>query len=66
MLMPGIFSFTYIDRSFLTLFRFDGWILKPIDFSRLDFMLRGINTPDLKRQALYLPGHWERGGWFLL
>lgn len=52
--------FDYID------YGFDGWILKPIDFGRLDFLLRGINELELKREALYLPGHWERGGWFLL
>lgn len=52
--------FDYID------YGFDGWILKPIDFGRLDILLRGINDPELKREVLYLPGHWERGGWFLL
>ncbi|KAK6582324.1 hypothetical protein PZA11_004732 [Diplocarpon coronariae] len=43
---------------------FDAWILKPIDFSRLDFLLRGITYTDLKRDVMYVPGHWERGGWF--
>ncbi len=44
---------------------FDAWILKPIDFGRLDFLLQGIRYPELKRRALYTPGYWERGGWFL-
>ncbi|PQE27303.1 hypothetical protein CJF32_00000274 [Rutstroemia sp. NJR-2017a WRK4] len=44
---------------------FDGWILKPIDFSRLDFLLQGLKNPQLKHQALYVPGRWESGGWFL-
>ncbi|TVY37494.1 Cyanobacterial phytochrome B [Lachnellula subtilissima] len=44
---------------------FDGWILKPIDFKRLDFLLQGINTRHLRYNALYTPGAWEQGGWFL-
>ncbi|EDN97971.1 hypothetical protein SS1G_12828 [Sclerotinia sclerotiorum 1980 UF-70] len=44
---------------------FDGWILKPINFTRLDFLLRGLSNPQLKQQALYIPGMWEQGGWFL-
>jgi CheY-like chemotaxis protein len=44
---------------------FDAWILKPIDFARLDFLLRGVKTPGLRRKALYMPGMWARGGWFL-
>jgi CheY-like chemotaxis protein len=43
---------------------FDAWILKPIDFPRLDFLLRGVKTPGLRRKALYMPGMWARGGWF--
>ncbi|PBP27083.1 sensor histidine kinase/response regulator, partial [Diplocarpon rosae] len=43
---------------------FDGWILKPINFSRLDFLLQGITFTDLKRDVIYVPGHWEKGGWF--
>lgn len=45
--------------------RFDAWILKPIDFGRLDFLLQGIKSLELKMQALYVPGYWERGGWFM-
>ncbi|KAI9051071.1 hypothetical protein LZ554_005179 [Drepanopeziza brunnea f. sp. 'monogermtubi'] len=43
---------------------FDAWILKPIDFQRLDLLLRGIIYPDLRREATYIPGQWEKGGWF--
>jgi DNA-binding response OmpR family regulator len=43
---------------------FDGWILKPIDFSRLDFLMRGIKDEELKK-AQYSSGTWEQGGWFL-
>ncbi|KAH7383617.1 PHY2, histidine kinase-group VIII protein [Cadophora sp. MPI-SDFR-AT-0126] len=44
---------------------FDAWILKPIDFGRLDFILKGIKYSELKREALYAPGNWEGGGWFI-
>ncbi|KAE8453730.1 hypothetical protein EG329_009241 [Mollisiaceae sp. DMI_Dod_QoI] len=44
---------------------FDAWVLKPIDFRRLDFLLQGIKSLELKMQALYAPGQWEKGGWFL-
>jgi CheY-like chemotaxis protein len=54
------------DRFDYISYGFDGWILKPIDFQRLDFLLQGINAPGLKREALYQPGRWEQGGWFLL
>ena len=49
---------TYIDAGF------DGWILKPISFSRLAELLAGIVDPHVRRAALYQPGEWERGGWF--
>jgi len=52
--------FNYIQSGF------DGWILKPIDFGRLDFLMKGIKEPNRRREALYSPGNWERGGWFLL
>ncbi|XMA11322.1 hypothetical protein WAI453_004113 [Rhynchosporium graminicola] len=44
---------------------FDAWILKPIDFSRLDFILKGIQYSDLRREAVYAPGKWKEGGWFI-
>jgi len=51
--------FDYIESGF------DAWILKPIDFSRLDFLLQGIKKPEIRQLALYVPGKWEMGGWFL-
>ncbi|KAE9377288.1 hypothetical protein N431DRAFT_555517 [Stipitochalara longipes BDJ] len=44
---------------------FDAWLLKPIDVQRLSLLLKGVKTPELRRDALYTPGYWERGGWFL-
>ncbi|CAJ2504703.1 Uu.00g120970.m01.CDS01 [Anthostomella pinea] len=43
---------------------FDGWILKPIDFKRLNVLLEGITKDDVREQCLYETGEWERGGWF--
>lgn len=49
---------TYIDAGF------DGWILKPIDIKRLHTLLYGITDDDTRNSCLYVPGDWERGGWF--
>ncbi|KAJ9605317.1 hypothetical protein H2200_009974 [Cladophialophora chaetospira] len=43
---------------------FDGWILKPVDFKRVDILLKGIVDNEARNECLYEPGKWERGGWF--
>lgn len=43
---------------------FDGWILKPVDFKRLEHLLFGIIDDEARDDAVYLPGQWEKGGWF--
>ncbi|KAB5566609.1 hypothetical protein GE09DRAFT_1273380 [Coniochaeta sp. 2T2.1] len=43
---------------------FDGWILKPIEFERLKTLLAGVVDNEVKDKELYVPGHWEKGGWF--
>jgi light-regulated signal transduction histidine kinase (bacteriophytochrome)/CheY-like chemotaxis protein len=43
---------------------FDGWVLKPIDFKRLNELLSGIYNHKTRVSCLYTPGQWERGGWF--
>lgn len=43
---------------------FDGWIMKPIDFKRLNVLLAGIVEDSTRKECLYKPGHWEAGGWF--
>jgi CheY-like chemotaxis protein len=50
---------TYVDAGF------DGWILKPIDFKRLNTLLAGISDEEVRKSCLYEPGQWERGGWFV-
>lgn len=49
---------SYIDAGF------DGWVLKPIDFKRLNVLLKGIVDDKVRESCLYQPGKWERGGWF--
>lgn len=44
---------------------FDAWILKPVDFKRLQVLMDGIMHPNVRKSAAYQPGEWERGGWFL-
>ncbi|CAD6500859.1 BgTH12-06564 [Blumeria graminis f. sp. triticale] len=43
----------------------DGWILKPIDFQRLDVVLQGLSDPKMRHEALFVPGQLKKGGWFL-
>lgn len=43
---------------------FDGWIMKPILFDRLQHIMTGVGELDARRQDLHEPGYWERGGWF--
>lgn len=43
---------------------FDGWILKPIDFKRLEHLLIGIIDDKARDDSVYVTGAWERGGWF--
>jgi len=49
---------TYINAGF------DAWILKPIDFKRLNVLLTGIVDEEVRNGCLYEQGQWERGGWF--
>lgn len=51
------------DRFALIQNGFDGWIVKPVDFKRLDLMMQGLRDKDMKREGLYVPGT-EMGGWF--
>ena len=48
----------YIDAGF------DGWILKPISFSRLSEIMKGATDGSTRTANLYQPGNWEHGGWF--
>ena len=44
---------------------FDGWVLKPIDFPRLQKLLKGVVDRLTRESCLYVNGQWEQGGWFL-
>lgn len=43
---------------------FDGWILKPVDFKRVNELLKGIVNDETRNSCLYEQGQWEQGGWF--
>lgn len=47
----------YIDAGF------DGWVMKPIDFTSLTKILAGIHDPEA-RESLAEARDWEKGGWF--
>ena len=50
---------TYIDAGF------DGWVMKPINFARLNVLLSGLVDMDARKSSTYRPGEWENGGWFI-
>lgn len=52
------------ERDFYADIGFDGWILKPISFDRLRHIMAGVTDPVKRKEDLYQPGSWERGGWF--
>lgn len=41
----------------------DGWILKPVDFKRLNELFLGMFERRRRKKDVYTPGAWERGGW---
>jgi CheY-like chemotaxis protein len=43
---------------------FNGWILKPIDFKRLENILAAVKDEALKDDMVYGEGNWDKGGWF--
>jgi CheY-like chemotaxis protein len=43
---------------------FDGWILKRIDFKRLEAILIAIEDEETRGILLYGNGNWDKGGWF--
>ena len=42
----------------------DGWIMKPIDSTRLELLLRGVSDQNVREMCTYKPGQWDIGGWF--
>lgn len=44
---------------------FDGYVMKPIPFARLNFFFKGLKDPVARAEATYTPDReWEHGGWF--
>jgi len=55
-----------VQREYMESLDMDGWILKPIDFKRMNVILKGITNPECRRQEAWEPGFsWESGGWLL-
>jgi len=52
------------ERDFYIDVGFDGWILKPIAFDRLRQIMAGVADPVARKENVYTPNSWERGGWF--
>lgn len=48
----------YIDTGF------DGYIVKPIDFKRVNAILTALKADNERAALTYTPGNWEHGGWF--
>ncbi|KAE8151361.1 hypothetical protein BDV25DRAFT_152680 [Aspergillus avenaceus] len=57
-------SSTERDRQVYIDCGFDGWIMKPVDFGRIGYLLDGVYRDELRSQFVYRPGMWEEGGWF--
>lgn len=43
---------------------FDGWILKPIDFTRLEMIIAAVMDEEIRKELLYGRTLWGLGGWF--
>jgi hypothetical protein len=43
---------------------FDGWILKPINFTRLEAIIAAIQDENTRKALVYPTSKWEEGGWF--
>ncbi len=43
---------------------FSGWILKPIDFTRLEAIIAAIQDEKIRRSLIYPISTWAEGGWF--
>ena len=55
-----------VQREYMESLGMDGWMLKPIDFKRMNGILKGITNPERRRQEAWEPGFsWESGGWLL-
>lgn len=51
------------ERHRLTLSGMDGWILKPIDYKRLNVILKGVTDLSQRASNMYPACGWDQGGW---
>jgi CheY-like chemotaxis protein len=42
---------------------FDGWLLKPLDFTRVRDLFKALEDPEKRKSEVYRQGQWERGGY---
>ncbi|KAI9863213.1 MAG: Light-sensor Protein kinase [Trichoglossum hirsutum] len=42
----------------------DGWILKPVNFRRLEALMSGVKEGVWRKREVYREGRWDEGGWF--
>ncbi|KAJ5835871.1 CheY-like superfamily [Penicillium robsamsonii] len=57
-------SLLEVNRTMYMNSGFDGWVMKPIDFQRVDRLLGGVRLEWVREEVVYRPGEWEAGGWF--
>jgi CheY-like chemotaxis protein len=43
---------------------FDGWVIKPVNFKRLNMYLLGAFSAEARKAAAFDPKHFLAGGWF--
>lgn len=43
---------------------FDGWVIKPVNFQRLNLYLLGAFSDAGRKTAAFDPAHFLAGGWF--
>jgi len=44
---------------------FDGWILKPVNFQRLEVLIKGAKEKKYREKEGYREGKWDQGGWLV-
>ncbi|KAI9763411.1 MAG: Light-sensor Protein kinase [Geoglossum simile] len=44
---------------------FDGWILKPVNFRRLEVLIKGVKEKEYREKESYREGEWDKGGWLV-
>ncbi|KAL4885267.1 hypothetical protein BJY04DRAFT_145318 [Aspergillus karnatakaensis] len=43
---------------------FDGWLIQPFDYARVEQILQSVQNKPLRRREVIRIGQWYKGGWF--